>query len=560
MAKKQATQDYSEAFVHAFAARLRAGFPIVHVPTTEESRAEALIGEYAASKGYHICTWDVFDGFQQAAQFAGQPEDPNDPHHVAASLTNVKEPIRDPVLALRAVDTLANTEPVIFVFRDLVPLLNTQPVARRAIRTFANTERLMDLKRQKPLILLSTPGDVHQEVRASIHTLELPLPDEAKMREIGEFVLGSVLKNGEKDAAFKSRTEEAYHANAEQLVKSLLGLTLRDAEHVLSLAYIHNSSFGRANLNIINEEKAKTIKKNGVLTYIPRSSIAKREHIGGFDQLLAFVSDRATTYSRAAREAGIDLPKGLALVGPAGTGKSVVGLLISELLDLPCYLMDVAALFGSLVGETEGRLREALRIIEAQNGAVLVIDEIDKGLGNALRSSGDSGVTQRVFGQLLTWLATKQDRTYAVVTANRADVLPPEFLRAGRFDAVFSTDLPDQATREDILRIHLQKRGVMGLDNEIAAIAKRSEDFSGAELEQIVIDARAFAWAERQTGVPTLDELVRAQSVIKPVALRDAEDITKIRNWCKESARPATSEVQKHRTVARVSRAIDSAN
>lgn len=115
------------------------------------------------------------------------------------------------------------------------------------------------------------------------------------------------------------------------------------------------------------------------------------------------------------------------------TGKSVAAQAVAQLMQLPLFTLDVGALFGGLVGQSEANVRKALRQVTAQDGCVLLVDEIDKGLGNAHTASGDSGTTNRVFGTLLSWLANKQDRTFVFVTMNRTDNLPPELLRAGRW-------------------------------------------------------------------------------------------------------------------------------
>jgi SpoVK/Ycf46/Vps4 family AAA+-type ATPase len=191
-------------------------------------------------------------------------------------------------------------------------------------------------------------------------------------------------------------------------------------------------------------------------------------------------------------------------------------------------------------------MRQVMRQVEAQQGCVLLIDEADKALGGAADSQGDSGTTRRVFGQLLTWLATKRDNTFAVVTLNRTKGIPAEFFRAGRFDAVFYTDLPHEGEREAILKIHLRKRGVdpevlnMG-PPEWAQLVEATHDFVGSELEEVVREARYRAFESRRAGIPTFEELMEAKAAIIPVSTLDKEGVDAIRQFCRNRCKPVSS-------------------
>lgn len=237
------------------------------------------------------------------------------------------------------------------------------------------------------------------------------------------------------------------------------------------------------------------------------------------------------------------------------TGKSMVALATGRMLNLPVYTLDVGAIFGSLVGESESRMRDALRQITAQQGCVLLIDEADKAWGGSHDSRGDSGVTQRVFGQLLSWLAAKQDRTFVIMTMNRTNGIPPEFLRKGRFDEVFFVDLPDTVQRRQIFDIHLRKRGI-NIDamqmtaDEWQEIMGRTESFVGSEIEAAVIESRFLAFQRNEANAtmapelkaqPTFEDLLDAVTAIKPLATLDSEGVNAIREFCQSRARNVCS-------------------
>lgn len=258
----------------------------------------------------------------------------------------------------------------------------------------------------------------------------------------------------------------------------------------------------------------------------------------------------------------IDYPKGVVLIGVPGTGKSYVAAAVSRLLGLPGYIMDIGSVFGSLVGESEQRMRDAIRQIEAQQGCVLLLDEADKAFGGATDSQGDSGVTRRIFGQLLTWLSNKKDRTFVIMTLNRTTGIPPEFLRAGRFDAVWYTDLPTETERQQILQIHFKKRGVTAdqlclTEDQWAMLAEQTQSFVGAELEQLVVESRYLSFERRASAVPTFEEIIEAKAAIIPIATLEKEKIDEIREFCQNRARNVSAPSQRAERRARQRRNVD---
>jgi SpoVK/Ycf46/Vps4 family AAA+-type ATPase len=157
----------------------------------------------------------------------------------------------------------------------------------------------------------------------------------------------------------------------------------------------------------------------------------------------------------------------------------------------------------------------------------------------ASSGTGDSGVTARVFGTLLTWLQEKTAPVFVVATANRIDGLPPELLRKGRFDEIFFVDLPAPAERRDIFRIHLQRRKRNPANYDLNALAELAEDFSGAEIEQAVVAGLYEAFAENvELGQ---NHLARAIQETFPLAVTMRDEILRQREWARGRTRPASS-------------------
>lgn len=500
---------------------LRAGYQCLHVTTSEEARCETEINRVAKTQNLGVVTWDFFEGFSAPETVRGQAK------------------YRAPAEALRAIiadDIFKGNQ--LFILRDLDDFF-PDPVVRRTIKSLTEGNRLVNKKYKRPIIIISPILKIHEKIKTTMTPIDFALPDEVKLRNTFKFVRASI-ESGDRSKAECSQELE------DQIVQCLMGLTSNEAENALARCLVRHGGFKVDMLATIKDEKAAIIKKSEVLTYIPEEGMASREEIGGFDLLLEFIDRRRLAYTRKAREVKLDYPKGIVLLGVPGTGKSYVAKATARLLGLPGYIMDVGSVFGSLVGESESRMRDALRQVDAQQGCVLLLDEADKAFGGASDSQGDSGVTRRVFGQLLTWLADKNDKTFVIMTMNRTKGIPPEFLRAGRFDAVFYTDLPHAQERQQILDIHLRKRNVvksevkMG-DDEWSQVLEKTDQFVGSELEELVREARYLAFQNRESGTPDFAEMCEAAASIIPLAKLDDEGVKAIREFCANRAKPVTS-------------------
>ena len=479
-----------------FASYLRAGYPLVYVHTHEEQRAISLIRECARELGLEVSIWAASCGW------------------------NDYPDARDPVEALVRVQGFP--EGRVCVLLDYHPYLE-EPLAIRTLRD------LLPLCKGtgRYLVILSPVVRIPPELEKDTVVVELPLPDRSHRERIVSYIEESV------GAAIDGNIRDG-------VVEALAGLSASEAENVLALAYVRHRGWTPEVVDTIHEEKARLLKNTGVLEYFRSQSTL--EDVGGLDLLKAWLARRRKAFLPQAREFGLPAPRGVLLLGVQGCGKSLVAKATARSWGLPLLRLDMGKVFASLVGESERNIRNALMVAEAVSPVVLWVDEIEKGAAGVY-SSGvtDSGVTARVVGTLLTWMQERDPEkiVFLAVTANSVWSLPPELIRKGRLDEIFFVDLPEEEERVEILAIHLRKRGRDPERYDLRVVAAATDGFSGAELEQVVIDALYYAWDEGR-DVETAD-LLKAAGETVPLARTRGEEISKLREWAKTHARPASS-------------------
>jgi SpoVK/Ycf46/Vps4 family AAA+-type ATPase len=241
---------------------------------------------------------------------------------------------------------------------------------------------------------------------------------------------------------------------------------------------------------------------------------------------------RGGAFSEKARQYGLPHPRGLLLVGIQGTGKSLTAKAIAHHWHLPLLRLDVGRLFAGLVGESESRTRQMIQLAEALAPCILWIDEIDKAF-SGVEGRGDSGTSSRVFGTVITWLAEKASPVFVVATANNIQTLPPEMLRRGRFDEIFFVGLPSQEERKAIFAVHLARLRPHNLKSyDIDRLAYETPDFSGAEIEQILIEAMHIGFSQSRDF--TTEDVLEAASQLIPLARTAQDQIQLLQNWASD--------------------------
>ncbi|MCC7492632.1 MAG: AAA family ATPase [Fimbriimonadaceae bacterium] len=487
-------------FAHTLDLHIRARYPLLYVATAEEDRVEAVIRAVAErlQPARAVQEWDVVRGYPGLGTAKGLP-----------------------LPALDVIDSGVGDTPSIFVLRDFHPFLRDHQVARQ-VRNLARTLRT----RRQTVVFVSPVVEVPPTLLDDITILDFPLP---RYGEIEQH-LGTLLQG------LAQRLEPA---TLEVLTKACQGMSLTRLEQVVQMSLAERGTLDESIIDRVLEEKRQAVRRTGVLEFI--NSDDDLDDIGGLHGLKSWLERRALAFSERARRYGLPNPKGLLLVGIQGTGKSLSAKATAQLLRVPLLRLDVGRLMGSLVGESESRVREMIAVAEAMAPTVLWIDEIDKGFrGVGSSFVGDSGTSARVFGTLITWMQEKTSPVFVVATANNIDVLPPELLRKGRFDEIFFIDLPNDAERREILEVHLAKRREHRLrEFDVAALAERSAGYSGAELEQAVIDAMYLGFEARREFETADVAACLAESV--PLSRTKAPDIDALRRWAAEGkARLAT--------------------
>ena len=258
------------------------------------------------------------------------------------------------------------------------------------------------------------------------------------------------------------------------------------------------------------------------------------DDIGGLENLKNWLVRKARIFSDLdkALKFGVDIPKGIMIIGMPGCGKSLTAKATAQLFQLPLVRLDVGRLLGKYVGESEENMRRALALSEAISPCVLWIDEIEKAFAG-IGGKGGSDVTTRLFGQFLTWMQEKDNTVFIVATANDISTLPPEFLRKGRFDELFFVDLPNAEERRRIIEIHLKKRGKWNRNINTISLIKETEGYNGADLEAVVKDTIETAFVTGKSEITTEDLLYTIKNT-KSISCTLKDKIAAIREISKK--------------------------
>lgn len=433
---------------------IKARFPIVWLTTYEESRAIESVRAFCQERRKELYRWSCVRGMEAllgGGDFPGTEE---------------------PDAALRQFVETENGG--ILVMCDLHG--HFEQLGPHFVRLVRETAQALRTS-YKTVVLVGPHAAVPSDLEKDVEVLDFELPDLSLTTGLVEEALE---RTGSSAGSYGRSLNLS--SSIEELARALLGLTADEARQALALAAVQARLEDIPVQGVLNAKKG-IIGRSGALEYLePPDS----DFFRGYDLLREYLVRLRKAFSPEARAFGVDLPKGLLLASPPGCGKSLLSRLVGYLWRLPVIRLDLGAVFGSLVGESEANIRRAVQIAEAVAPCVMVIDEMEKGLAGAGGGDHDGGTATRVFGKFLTWMQEKESPVFVVATVNRVDVLPPELLRKGRFDEIFMLDLPNRAERAAILAAHLQRRGRDARAFPVEELAGRLEGFSGAEIEQVV--------------------------------------------------------------------------
>lgn len=395
--------------------------------------------------------------------------------------------------------------------------------------------------RKYVIFVVPEDAEIPPAIEPDVHIIDFKTPSHLELRNLWEETIGLI-----EDNIFDHFTEE----DVDLIIQNSIGMSALEFTNSLAIAIVElcaNTKGGKTKLkklsstdiiNVIMRTKTEVVKKTEILELMPRASM---EEIGGLGALKEWLSIRKCAFTEEAREYGVDQPKGMLVCGPPGTGKSLFAKAASAVFGIPCIKFDVGKVFGKYVGESEEKMRRALKIVESISPCVLLIDEVDKGLSGA-GGGGDNGVTSRVFGTLLTWMQERNsDNTpvFVIMTANNVLNLPPELMRRGRIDEIFAVTFPNERERKTILKIHVEKRGHELSDDEYDSILPYTVDFVGAELEAIVKDGITMAFHKGNERVSAQDIIQQAREII-PLSKAFEDKVKAMNTWAENNARPAS--------------------
>lgn len=493
---------------------IQAQYPLIYLVTHEEERVEQAIFDLAKINTEHrrVFVWTVTHGMVEYKQPRQTTR-----HNTVSPEAAIEWVVRQ-------------EEPGIFIFKDLHPFIEapaTNRWLRDAIASFKGTEKIVIL--MSPVQL--TPIELEKEVVV----LDYPLPNLKQLNQVLSQQLAQT-KSGPTDPVVR-----------EKLLKAALGLTEDEAEKVYRKARVKAGRLTEQEVDIILSEKKQLIRRNGILEYIEEDETI--DSIGGLEELKKWLRQRSNAFTERAREYGLPQPKGMLILGVPGCGKSLIAKTTSRLWGLPLLRLDMGRVYdGSTVGRSEANLRNALKTAESISPTLLFIDELDKAFaGSAGSADSDGGTSSRIFGSFLTWMQEKTSPVFVMATANRVERLPGEFLRKGRFDEIFFVDLPNLQERQDIFIIHLNKRRSDISRFDVEQLAKVADGFSGAEIEQAIIAAMYEAFAQDREFTQ-LDIIAAVKSTL-PLSRTMTEQVTALRDWARQRARPACSSIAEYQRL-----------
>lgn len=432
---------------------------------------------------------------------------------------DVPPPPPDATLMLHAIKSAS--QPGVYLLLDFQPYLR-YPMTVRLLREIVQRQDTPE----HTLVLVGSGYELPDELASAATRFAFPLPDtDALAALVREEVFAYSRENG-------GRRVEVDAKAARAIVRNLKGLTLGDARRIVRKLIYDDGVIAASDLPQLAHAKFALLDRHGLLHF--EYETAQFADVAGLARLKKWIVQRRAAFLGMKMPVKLDPPKGVLLLGVQGCGKSLAAKAIAGGFGVPLLRLDMGALYNKFQGETERNLRESLASAELLAPCVLWIDEIEKALAT---DSADEGVSQRVLGYLLTWMAERKTPVFLVATANQVQKLPAELLRKGRFDEVFFVDLPDAATRAEIFRLHLARRDLPVVDYDLDALAAASERFSGAEIEQVVV-AALYAGAAEQMR-PNQAHLIEEIHATRPLAVLMSEAVASLRAWAIARTVPA---------------------
>jgi SpoVK/Ycf46/Vps4 family AAA+-type ATPase len=432
---------------------------------------------------------------------------------------------REPAQMLSNLEAL--TVEAVFILKDLHRHMDDAVVVRR----LRDVGQKFSAHR-RTVILTSPKIEIPPELRSLVEFLELPLPDRKRLRQIIDETLVRVSKTHTLQRKLDTLGLEA-------MAENLRGLTEEEADRAISQALVARYALCPETATDVLEAKKELLRHSGMLDFVDVSD--NMASIGGLENLKHWLAQRRGAWEDAARQYGLEPPKGVIILGVQGCGKSLCARAVAGEWKLPLVKFDTAAIFDKYIGETEKRIQKVFRVAEGLAPCVLWIDELEKVFAGSGPDSAsvDAGVSSRILAAFLSWMQDRQALVFVAATCNNVTVLPPELIRKGRFDELFFVDLPNQSERKQIFAIQLARRKRNPADFDLDRVASAAQGFSGAEIDAAVQTAMYASYASK--GSLNTQTLLDALSQTVPLSTTRSEEIQSLRQWARQRAVPASA-------------------
>lgn len=474
--------------------------PIISVVTMDERTELEIVRELAFRLDRNLYDWTLADGIRVYS--------PNTPTPVEIAGTDKPD---------RAIRQLTmQKRPIIGCFRGMASM-TSQPLVQRLLRDFAARAET-----DRECLILMDDEPLHPRVQRLTVPYRPGLPGTDEL----DTLVRETLKN------IRRITSRAIDTNLrksefEQIVQALRGLTRSEARKVIESVVVDDHVLSREDVQRVVDAKRKLLEGSGALESVTVDFAISE--VGGLNGLKGWLEQRRGGFTRRARDFGLMPPRGVLMLGVPGCGKSLCAKAVAADWQMPLLRLDPGVLYQKYIGESESQLRQAILQAEAMAPVVLWIDEIEKAFASASSTSADGGLSQRMFGTLLSWMQDHREPIFIVATANDISVLPPELMRKGRFDEVFFIDLPEGSARRQITAIHLQRRRRNPADFNLDELVAASRNLTGSEIEQAIVSGLFHAFAAGREL--TTADILRAIQETRPLSVLMAERIEQLRTW-----------------------------
>ena len=491
--------------------QLTAMNPLLLVVSHEEGRVSKEVVRIAGDKS-NVMSWSLTDSL------------------VDLKRDEVHEDVDDPVVVLDFIEK--KSSPTIFILKDFLQFFSGSQgyVVERKLRDCVGK---MDGGCR--IVMVDSTSELPRRLSKIVTIVDLPLPSQGELEAVARQVLT--------DSSYTSSSfhlEEGQDETVRRVADAARGLTLHEAENAVACAIVDSDGDINADAlrRSVSREKKQLVSKTSLDFH---ESADGMNSVGGLDVLIDWIGKRGKAYSDEAREWGIPKPKGMLLVGMPGCGKTLVGRAVGNAWGVPVLTMEMGSMMNKYVGESEGRMREALKTAAAIAPCVLFIDEVDKAI--SVGESGDSGTSSRMLQSLLTWMNDDDSGVFVIMTANDPRNLPQELTRAGRLDSRWYVGFPNAEEREKILMIHLKKARVESdiyESSSMKELVEKMDGFSGSEIEQCVKNAMYDCFDDGPRPVGKADLLFAAHGVY-PMSAELGTRLTAVEKWAKKNARLAST-------------------